>query len=119
MYKNTDVRELKGNDLKIIGKNIFVKNTSNLSGFLNIYAPWCNHCVKLSELYKELSTLFLNKFNFYSLDAENKKNFKIVDKLNIEYYPTLFLVNKIGEIKLLNIQLDKNKLICEIYNHIN
>ena len=86
---------------------------------MNIYAHWCYNCIKLAEIYKEVSVLFLDKFNFYSLDSENKKNFKIVDSLNIEYYPTLFIVNKKGELKLIKIPLDKNKLICTVYENLN
>ena len=119
MYKNSTVIELIGSDFNKKDKKISIKNTNSKNGILNIYAPWCSHCVKLAEIYKEISVLFLNKFNFYACNSENKKNFKIINELKIEYYPTLFIVNKQGNIKKIKIPLDKNKLICIVYENLN
>ena len=111
MYKNTNVIELVGKNFE---KNK-IKNTNDRSGILNVYAPWCIHCIKVSEMYKELSNLFLNKFNFYSLNSENKQNFKTIDKLNVKFFPSFYLVDKQGNIKEIKTEISKNKLICMAY----
>ena len=114
MYKNTNVIELTEknfNNKKII-------KTKNLSGLLVVYAPWCIHCINVSETYKELSNLFINKFNFYSLDSENKHNLKMIDKLDVKFYPSFYIVDNKGNISEIKTQINKNKLICLIYKNM-
>lgn len=114
MYEKSNVIELTGKDFT----NNKVRKTKDLSGLLIVYAPWCIHCLNVSETYKELSNLFINKFNFYSLNSEDKLNLKIIDKLDVKFYPSFYLVNKNGNISEIKTEINKNKLICLIYKNM-
>ncbi|VDK42292.1 unnamed protein product [Anisakis simplex] len=53
------------------------------------YAPWCGHCKRLKPEYCEAANELNGKFILAAVDATQSSNEYVVQKFNVEGYPTL------------------------------
>ena len=97
MYNGTPVIELSANDFN--GKTIINSKFKNKYGLLKVYAPWCGYCKQMEDLLIEIaSKLKQHGFVVGALNADNQANNQVGQALNIQGFPTLFLVNKNGDV---------------------
>ena len=95
---DSGIIELKYNDF-IKKKNHYYTKKNIKEGLLIFYAPWCSHCLKLSNDLKKLISDYINKFFIGVVNVEdlNNKNDILSNNFNIKSYPTYFIIknNKI------------------------
>ena len=123
MFTNKSIiTELIYNDFMFIkNKKILTKKSmENKNGFVIFYAPWCKHCKKKAKMWEEIGTLFQNKFFITSVNVENIKadNDLLRLKYNVRLYPSIFYVTKNGILHNYEGILDKDDIICYIWNKI-
>ena len=95
LYDNSKyVQELKPSDFqKVNGKTYMVNpEFKGKAMLIKFYAPWCGHCHKLAPVLNKLSKKIGNTKIVVS--ALNCDKYDISDKLNIQGYPTIFLVKR-------------------------
>ncbi len=69
--------------------------------FVDVYATWCGPCKKLKKSTfkdKEVSDYFNKNFVNIAVDGETKEGIEIVNKYNVEGYPTLLILDKDGKL---------------------
>ena len=100
--------ELKLQDFEYKNKKLYIKNNyfNDKKGFIIFYAPWCKHCIKMSDLLIDLALSNINIFNFGAINSENIKdgNDKLCIYENINKFPTIKYINKDGT--LINYQYE-------------
>jgi len=97
MYRNTPVNELSAKDFS--GTKIISPKFKNKYGLLKVYAPWCGYCQQMEELLIEIAgKLKPHGFVVGALNADNQVNKPVAQALGVRGFPTLFLVNKNGEV---------------------
>ena len=113
---NSGVKELKYDDFIYIDKKLYYKNKNNNYGFILVYAPWCEHCLKIALMWSELAIQFKYKFDIYALNSEDikNKNDHIVAKLNVKKYPTLFIINNKSKVVAYKYNVNLNDIIFYI-----
>ena len=100
-YKNIygedkGIIELTLSDFIYKKKKLYINNDYfEKKGFIIFYAPWCQHCRKISELLIDLAMVNLNIFSFGAVNSENIKdgNDKLCNYANIQKLPTIFYIN--------------------------
>ena len=60
---------------------------------VDFYADWCPHCQRLAPIYDEVSKEFKGKVNFVTINSEDAKNQKLMEEYQIQYFPTVYVVN--------------------------
>lgn len=121
LYDNfTGVIELTSDDFTIKNNSIKINNKLLLDkpGFVNFYAPWCKHCIKMVPIWSDLAIEFRNKFIICAVNCENKKNYKIRNALKILQYPTIKSISKKGTICNYNDSYSKEDLLYNICTKI-
>jgi len=103
LYSGSDnIFELTKKDFNI-NQEVTLKKEfcQGIKGIIITYAPWCSHCILSKEMWLNLSNLFKYKFNFYALNTYNFEggNQDLVKPLNINIYPSYFIINKDGSLK--------------------
>ena len=85
-------------------------------GFIVFYAPWCKHCVKLSDLLIELALSNINLFYFGSVNIENIEdgNDYLAVYAGIKKLPTIKYINSDGILKDYTFKYDADNLIFYI-----
>ena len=123
LYKNiygSDkyITELKMKDFIYKNKKLYINNDyfSSKKGFIIFYAPWCKHCIKLSELFIDLAMSNVNLFNFGSVNCENidNDNDRLCIYAKIKYYPTLKYIKDDGSLESYPFELNADNLIYYI-----
>jgi thiol-disulfide isomerase/thioredoxin len=117
IYKNIygiekGVPELTLNDFKYDknNKKVFINNKyfNEGKGFIIFYAPWCQHCVKLSDMIIDLA---LSNMNFFPIGAVNIENTKdkndyLAQYSGIKDIPTIKYIS--NDLSLNNYKFDYN-----------
>ena len=117
--KYSGVVELTTRDFTIKNNEITLKKPFKKNGLIVFYSPWCEHCIKSSEMWSELAIQFNYKFIIATVNCENRKNELIRLKSNIEYYPTVKYLKSDGKIYNLEHKLNtKDEIIYFICNHL-
>ena len=83
-WKNETINEiatLKEYEEKIIN--------SNEVALVEFYANWCNPCIDMKPILKELVD---EKYNIYTINAENTEFEEMIKSENIVYLPTIKIV---------------------------
>ncbi len=112
IYKDSSgVIELKNKDFSINSKKVTNKNFKNKNGLIVFYAPWCNHCQKMAEMWSDLSVQFKNIFILGAVNCEDVNNYPIRNKLKIRMYPTVKYVTKNGTLYNYEGKMDKDDII--------
>jgi len=88
LYKNKIEKE-------IIEKYQNKKNNKNNNTLLLFYAPWCGASKAFLPIWERLTGEL--KTETYNVDLEENK--EISNQFNIEYLPTLFLINGSSRLK--------------------
>lgn len=60
---------------------------------IDFYADWCPHCQRFAPLFNEISKKMDGKVNFVAINSEDEKNQAVVNEYEIQYFPTVFVVN--------------------------
>ena len=90
--KKTSIKHLNTKNFKFVDDNTYLnlgKNTPK-NAFIIIYAPWCGHCKSQEELWMSIHRQFQLTYPVYVVNGDNPKNFKLMDQLNVEYFPSVF-----------------------------
>ena len=97
-YMNSSVFELTTKDFN--GTKIINKSFKNNFAVIEIYAPWCPHCISTIDDLKSLATN-LNKegIQFGALNADNPLNKDLISNLGVSSFPTFFMVNVTGKLE--------------------
>ncbi len=77
---------------KIVNKKVIGKE-----GMVLVYASWCPHCVNFEPTWKQMAIL-ADKNPICVLSVEQYP--KIVERLNVKGFPTIFKFNKNGKLSL-------------------
>ena len=97
------IPELILSDFVYKDKILYINNEyfKNKKGFIIYYAPWCKHCIKISELLTELALLNFNLFNFGAVNAENIENGNdyLCIYSDIKKFPTIKCINDDGTLE--------------------
>jgi thiol-disulfide isomerase/thioredoxin len=97
------IKELKLEDFNYKNKKLFIINPyfKDNKGFIIFYAPWCKHCIKISDLLIDLALLNINIFNFGAINSENIEggNDKIFIYENITNFPTIKYIKTDGTLE--------------------
>jgi thiol-disulfide isomerase/thioredoxin len=96
IYNNSKlVKELLSSDFVLNSNGKSYLNNKDYKGkpmLIKFYAPWCPHCTKLKPTLKSLGKKFKDKGLI--VGAVNCDNQNIKNKVNIEGFPTIFLVKR-------------------------
>jgi thioredoxin 1 len=61
---------------------------------LEFYVDWCGYCKKFAPVLYSLNQEYGSKYSFVYINGDDPKNQRIMNSYKIEAYPTLFLVDK-------------------------
>lgn len=121
MYEQTEdlysqysgVIELKTNDFKIEKKKVTVinNNYTDKNGLIIFYAPWCEHCQSIVEIWSEFAIYFKHKFIIGAVNCEDPNAYGIRDKLRISVYPTIYYVSKNGNLTKYKGEKEKDEIM--------
>lgn len=89
--KPSDIRD--GNVVVLSDLN-FDATVKHGDWFIKFYAPWCGHCKKMTEVWKELAAL--GKYNIAELDCI--ANTETANAFSVHGYPTILLLRD-GKLK--------------------
>ena len=95
------VHQLSNSNFKMVAGRVQVSLENNkpvVKGLMIAYAPWCPHCHSMENVWKKLS----NKHRMYALDADS--NSEARSQINLEGYPSFYVVNKSGNIKPVDLE---------------
>ena len=112
-YTNSDVIELTSKDFN--GKILINDRFKNKNGIIKFYAPWCPHCVEMTNPLKFLAKE-LKKYDFLIGVVNTDTNLQLAQTFNISGIPTLYTINTDGKINLYKGNKDIESLlkhICE------
>lgn len=65
---------------------------------LVFYVNWCTYCRRLMPKLASLNNEYKDKYNIVLIDCEDRKNEELLKKYKIEYFPTIYIINKNNEI---------------------
>ena len=89
--------ELTLKDFIYKNKNLYINNEyfSEKKGLIIFYAPWCKHCIKISDMLINLALSNINLFNFGAVNTENTEegNDYLSIYANINRLPTIKYIN--------------------------
>ncbi len=114
------IPELVLSDFIYKKNELFVKGFPENKGLIVFYAPWCSHCIKLSNLMFDLAYSYMNVFTIYAVNCENidKENDKLCYYAEIEKYPTIKYITPDGMIKEYTNHIDPDSLIFFINSQL-
>ena len=126
IYKNIygiekGIIELTLKDFILKKKKLFINNDyfNEKKGLIVFYAPWCKHCIKLSDLLVELALSNINIYYFGAVNVENIKdgNDYLSVYGNIKKLPTLKYIDKKGKLIDYTFKYNYDNLIFFINNN--
>ena len=86
----------------IFKKKIVITDNNNAPGLYTVYSHTCPHCHTIKPILKKLKELLLdNKMDssiICGMNINNSDNKEIINILNIEYVPKLYIIKSNGEI---------------------
>lgn len=120
--KEKGILELKLSDFDYINKKLYIKNDYFLEkkGLIIFYAPWCKHCVKISELLINLALANINLFYFGAVNCENIEdgNDYLCSYANITKYPTIKYIKEDGTLEDYKYEYVSDNLVYFINTNI-
>ena len=114
LYENNDaVINLNTRDFDLKNKKILNDDFKGKQGLFVVYAPWCQHCKEMSDMWKELANLYKYRFPIGAINSDDysNRNEEVVHKLKVKYYPTFKFIDKNGKIKNFKGKTNKDDLI--------
>lgn len=68
---------------------------------VNFYVDWCNACRRFAPIFDSLRTQYGSEYNFVIVKTDSPINEPVVRQFYIPAYPTVYLVDKENNRKLL------------------
>lgn len=111
--KDGSVVELTANSFDLSQKKVVSPHFNGRMGLITIYAPWCGHCRKMVDTWKDLGSMFRYRFVMAALNVENDigGNREVAHKFKVKQYPTVKFVDKNGKVKNFNGLLTRDDLL--------
>src|SRR5579872_1438857 len=82
-------------------KNLRLRVPPNFNGALIfVGVSWCGHCVQTKPQIEKVAETYGMQFPVFHIDGEKSDNKILLNLLKVQGFPTIFLVNKNGELKL-------------------
>jgi thiol:disulfide interchange protein len=102
-FKNTTTAESKGINFEEISYEEAIKKakSSNKLIFIDAYAVWCGPCKWMAAntfTDKAVGDFYNENFINLKIDMEKGEGPSLAKKLQVTAYPTLFFINKDGDI---------------------
>ena len=101
----------------ILKKNLVIKDNNNEPGLFTVYSHTCHHCHTIKPVLKKLKELLLdNKMDnsiICGTNINNNDNKEIIDILNIEAVPKLYIIKSNGEIVQFNGDIHSSESILQ------
>lgn len=110
--RSAEVGDLTGPMVELVGTNHdeFLEDMKDKDVFIDYYAPWCSHCVKLHPTYEQIAQYFKFDTELIIARFDATKNDVVGDWLRA--YPTLMFypqgVGKLSEVDEANKDAPKN-----------
>lgn len=96
-------------------KKVYINNPyfSDKKGFIIFYAPWCKHCVKISQLIIDLALDNINYFPIGAVNIENteSKNDYLAQYSKINDIPAIKYISDDNSLKDYSFEYDIDNLI--------
>jgi len=103
-------------------KKLYINNKyfNEKKGFIIFYAPWCEHCVHLSNLIIDIALNNVNVFPFGAVNIENieEGNDKVAIYSKIKQLPTIKYVDSDNTLKEYKFKYNADNLIYYINTNI-
>ena len=119
-FNNPLIRQANISDFTKEGKKIRHKKIKN--GFLFVGAGWCGFCQRAKPEIEKLAKITGLNIPVISVDGADNKNKNLLNLLDIEGFPTIFLIinnklvkyegNRLAEEILSTMCKKSNKTIC-------
>lgn len=103
-------------------KKLYINNKyfNEKKGFIIFYAPWCEHCVHLSNLIIDIALNNVNVFPFGAVNIENieEGNDKVAIYSKIKQLPTIKYIDSDNTLKEYKFKYNADNLIYYINTNI-
>mgnify|MGYP003387377314 CR=1 FL=1 len=104
LFKKHNIANLDSSNLKNYTKNSIIL----------FYADWCGHCKDFIPQYVKMPNQ-IRKVNFAAVDGNLERNKSVLQKYNIEGFPTMLHFNSNGSYK----EYNGNRTVKDIKLYIN
>jgi hypothetical protein len=94
LFDNTNIKEINYSNFNIKKNEVSIKNKKKINGVIICYSNLCISCKNHYNTFVNLSELFNNFLNFYSINCNNikDKNDELIKPLNITEYPLIKII---------------------------
>ncbi len=58
-----------------------------------LYVDWCGYCLRFMPKFKVLSMLYMTKYNFVMLNAEDPANKELIEDVVLTGFPTVYIID--------------------------
>lgn len=103
-------------------KKIYINNPyfNDKKGFIIFYAPWCEHCVHLSDMIIDIALNNINLFPFGAVNIENVEegNDHVAIYSKIKQLPTIKYIDTDKSLKDYNFKYNADNIIYYINTNI-
>jgi thiol-disulfide isomerase/thioredoxin len=103
-------------------KKIYINNPyfNDKKGFVIFYAPWCEHCVHLSDMLIDIALNNINLFPFGAVNIENVEegNDRVAIYSKIKQLPTIKYIDTDKSLKDYNFKYNADNIIYYINTNV-
>lgn len=65
----------------------------NKPSLVMFHSKYCSYCVKFMPIFKEMSKEYKDKYNFVTVDSDDRANYPIISEYRIGSLPSLYIID--------------------------